>query len=158
MESPPQKPVKLYAVHLKQDDPKKNTIVRAAQFNLILLKKSLRHCPSQALILDPFAKKALTQADRPLLKKFGLVVIDCSWKKTETIFSNPFRTGRFLPHLLAANPVNYGKWDRLSSAEAVAAALFITGFQTQAIQILSKFNWGPQFWKINRDNLEKYTS
>jgi pre-rRNA-processing protein TSR3 len=57
--------------------------------------------------------------------------------------------GRRLPPLIAANPVNYGKWEKLSSAEAIAAALFITKFEDVANLILSKFSWGVEFIKIN---------
>ena len=149
----PKPPVNLFSVYLKQDDPKKNTIVRLAQFNLVKLKSQLRQCPRKALILDPFSKHLLSIEDQPLIEKYGLVVIDCSWKKTESIFQNPFRTGRILPHLLAVNPINYGKWDRLSSAEALAAALYITGFEEQAKEILSKFNWGSHFWNVNQSYL-----
>jgi pre-rRNA-processing protein TSR3 len=149
----PKRPVNLFSVYLKQDDPKKNTIVRLAQFNLVKLKSQLRQCPRKALILDPFSKHLLSIDDHILIKEHGLVVIDCSWKKTESIFQNPFRTGRILPHLLAVNPINYGKWDRLSSAEALAAALYITGFEEQAEELLSKFNWGPTFWNVNQSYL-----
>ncbi len=151
-ESSPSKRVSLYSVYLKQDDPKKNTVVRLAKFHAVHLRKSLAQCPRKALILDPFASKVFSFADRPILERFGLIVIDCSWAKTETIFQKPFRTGRCLPHLLAANPINYGKWDRLSSAEALAAGLFLTGFMEQGQEILAKFAWGSQFWVLN----EKY--
>ena len=57
-------------------------------------------------------------------KNLGLAVIDCSWKHADHIFQK-FRTGRRLPRLLAANSVNYGRWEKLSSAEALAAALFL---------------------------------
>lgn len=142
-------PIKLFSVYLKQDDPKKNTIVRLAKFKLVKLINSLQKCPKNAIILDPFAQKTLTLRDSDILKTYGLVVIDCSWKSIETIFKKPFRTGRTLPNLLAANPINYGRWGRLSSAEALAAALAITGFQDQAISLLNNFNWGTQFWNLN---------
>jgi pre-rRNA-processing protein TSR3 len=107
---------------------------------------------SNAVVLDPFSKTEISIEDAKIILKFGIVVIDCSWESTETIFTSPFRNGRKLPHLLAANAVNYGKWDRLSSAEALAASLYLVGFKSQARELLSKFSWGEAFWEINNMN------
>ncbi len=142
----------LFCVYLNQDDPKKNTILRLAKFREIKIKKKIIHCPRKAIILDPFASKAISPEDYSIILKYGLIVIDCSWNKTETIFKKQFQYGRKLPHLLAANAVNYGKWERLSSAEALAAALYVTGFKEQAKDILSIFSWGSEFFKINKLN------
>jgi pre-rRNA-processing protein TSR3 len=73
-----------------------------------------------------------------------------------------------VPYLVAANPVNYGKRMsviasfspsatmltplaayKLTCLEATAAALYITGFDAQAEEILSKFSWGHSFWEVN---------
>ncbi|MDX1798732.1 MAG: DUF367 domain-containing protein [Candidatus Lokiarchaeia archaeon] len=51
---------------------------------------------------------------------------------------------------MAANPTNYGKWEKLSSAEALAAALYITKFFDLANVILSKFSWGKTFKELNK--------
>ena len=63
---------------------------------------------------------------------------------------------RRLPLLLAANPINYGKISKLSSAEALYSALFITDFISQASQILSIFKWGKSFISLNASPLEEY--
>ena len=145
----------LYALHLNQDDPKKNTIIKLNRFNLVKLGKKLSQFPKNAIILDPFSKNVINFQDRNNLKKFGIIVIDCSWAQIDLVFNRKYKMGRKLPHLLAANSVNYGKWDKLSSAEALAAALFITGFKNEAEELLSKFSWGKSFWEINKDFLSK---
>ena len=142
--------LRLYALHLNQDDPKKNTILRLNKFNLVKLGNKLSQFPKNAIVLDPFSKNIINFQDRGNLKKSGIIVVDCSWAQIDLVFNQKFKTGRKLPHLLAANSVNYGKWDKLSSAEALAAALFITGFKDEAKKLLSKFSWGKSFWEINK--------
>ena len=107
-------------------------------------------CPRKAIILDPFSPVLVSIADRQMVNRYGIIVIDGSWGQIETLFKHNFPTSRRLPHLIAANTVNYGRWDRLSSAEAVAATLFITGFQKEGKELLSFFSWGNAFWEINR--------
>jgi len=139
---------KLFVVYFDQCDPKKCTSMKLKKFNLVKFVPKIRFLPKQAIILDPFAPKILNISDRLHIEKFGLAVIDCSWKHANHVFQK-FRTGRRLPRLLAANSVNYGRWEKLSSAEAFAAALFLIQHNDMAELLLSKFTWGHAFFDLN---------
>ena len=148
-------PPSLFIVHFGQCDPKKCTSVKLKKFNLVKFVPKIRFLPKNAIILDPFASKTLNFRDKQQIDRFGLAVIDCSWKQAENVFKK-FRTGRKLPKLLAANSVNYGRWEKLSSAEALAAALYITSHSTEAEMLMSKFSWGHAFLELNQSILEEY--
>lgn len=108
-----------------------------------------------SIILTPQGK-ILLPSDKKIIKTRGLTVLDCSWKKNDSILKYPFKNGRKLPKLLAGNPVNYGKWDYLTSMEAVFSALFITGFKSEASEILGSLPWGNTFWNLNKNLLLAY--
>jgi len=57
---------------------------------------------------------------------------------------------------MAANPVNYAKIGRLSTVEALSAALHIMGFRSQARELLSPFGWGDAFFDLNGELLSRY--
>ena len=61
-----------------------------------------------------------------------------------------------LPLLLAANPVNWGKPSRLSTVEAIAATLVLSGHATQAEEVLGCVRWGERFLELNAEPLEEY--
>ncbi|MBY8999164.1 MAG: DUF367 domain-containing protein, partial [Candidatus Thorarchaeota archaeon] len=61
-----------------------------------------------------------------------------------------------LPYLLAANPINTYKPVKLSTAEAVAAALYILGMTEEADDVMSAFKWGHSFITLNREWLDAY--
>ncbi|MDA0925355.1 MAG: DUF367 domain-containing protein, partial [archaeon] len=65
---------------------------------------------------------------------------------------------RTLPLLLAANPVNWGKPSRLTTAEALATVLSLIGEDQQAREVLGAFRWGERFFELNREPLEAYAS
>ena len=58
--------------------------------------------------------------------------------------------------LLAANPVNWGKPSKMTTAEALAASLWILGREQEARDLLNSFSWGEEFFKLNRLPLEAY--
>jgi len=119
----------------------------------------MRRIPSSAIVLNPASSKTLSLEDRELIQGNGLVALDCSWNLSEAVFDrNIPGNNRRLPILLAGNPTNYGIAGRLSTAEALAAALILTGFRQPAGEILSLFKWGETFLSLNHDPLEKYSN
>lgn len=61
-----------------------------------------------------------------------------------------------MPLLVVGNPVNFGKLTKLSTVEALAAALYIVGFKEEATKLFSVFKWGHTFLEINSERLENY--
>jgi pre-rRNA-processing protein TSR3 len=144
---------------MKQDDPHKCTAAKIARHRLATPLFRMKQIPRRAIVLNPFAAEILLPADRNLVQENGLVVVDCSWEKIQAAFA--IRMGgewRRLPTLLAANPVNYAKPHKLSSLEAVAASLILTGYQERAARMLSLFKWGETFLTLNAEPLKSYSS
>jgi pre-rRNA-processing protein TSR3 len=85
------------------------------------------------------------------------VGIDCSWNLADQAFSKKFDgVKRKLPPLLAGNPLNYSKLNKLTTAEALSASLFILGYKEQSLELLDKFKWGHTFYELNQNLLEEY--
>jgi pre-rRNA-processing protein TSR3 len=143
---------------MKQDDPRKCTAAKLTKMRLAKPLFRARQIPARALVLDPFATEILLPRHRTLVERYGLVAIDCSWEKTDTVFGEHFRgLGRRLPTLLASNPVNYAKPNKLSSLEALAAGLYVLDFKELAAKLLSVFKWGSTFLTLNHEPLESYS-
>ena len=137
---------------LKQDDPKKCTAAKLVKFGLA---KPINQLTSRTLVLDPFSKKMLLESDKKLVS--SITAIDCSWNLTTTVFNKKFSgIHRKLPPLLAGNPVNYSKLNKLTTVEAVAAAVYIMGDPTLASLLLDKFKWGHTFYALNKNLLNDY--
>ena len=150
---------KLLVYDFRQDDPKKCTSARLRKSRLVRSLPNMRRIPSSAIVLNPTSSKTLSLEDRELIHRNGLVALDCSWNLSEGVFDrNIPGNNRRLPTLLAGNPTNYGIPGRLSTAEALAAALILTGFRQPAGVILSLFKWGETFLSLNHDPLEKYSA
>ena len=151
--------IRVYALMHHEDDPRKCTAARLVREGDIRAARDIRKIPPGAVVLDPEAPKALSREDLKAVIKHGLLVVDCSWNQL-TAFPR-LRSGlrhRALPFLVAANPVNFGRPQRLCSAEAVAAALYILGEKDMATQILSHFRWGDVFLEVNGALLEDYSA
>jgi len=117
----------------------------------------MKFLPKRAVVLNPFSEVAFSPADRKRIEDFGLVGLDCSWEHAEKVLLKHVRgTSRCLPILIAGNPVNFGKPTKLTTVEALVAALYIAGFKEEALQLLSIFKWGHTFLEINQERLESY--
>lgn len=124
---------------------------------MVRVVHSVRGLPRGAVILNPFSDKAFSPADRERLERRGLAAIDCSWIHADQVFELSMHgISRCLPYLIAANPVNYGVPTKLSTVEALAAALYIGGFKEKAERLLSIFKWGPNFIVLNQEFLDGY--
>jgi pre-rRNA-processing protein TSR3 len=144
--------------HANQCDPRKCTGVRLSRMRRGEILSTMNKIPRGGIVLNPVSETALSRADRDAMLQSGLVALDCSWKKAEEIFASS-RLGlqRALPYLIAANPINTYKPIKLSTAEAIAAALYITGFKDAAKDIMSVFKWGSSFITLNHEFLEEYS-
>lgn len=151
-------PVVIY--YTKQDDPRKNTALRLRKHGKAAIVESAEAIPRHAVLLNPFAKKALSAEDLPTMRRNGLAALDCSWTHAEGLF--PQLQGRVrsraLPFLVAGNPTNYGKPFVLSTAEALAAALHIAGEPRQARDLLAPLPFADSFWNVNREPLADYAA
>ncbi len=140
-----------------QCDPKKCTALKLGRFGLARIVSQIRYLPKRAVVLNPFSEIAFSPADKERAEFFGLVALDCSWEHAEKVLRKHVRgTSRCLPLLIAGNPVNFGKPTKLSTVEALAAALYIAGFKEEATKLLSIFKWGHTFLEINSERLESY--
>jgi len=145
--------LKLRVLRFRQDDPKKCTAAKLVKFKIA---SDVRNTNKKNLVLDPFSEKTLLPKDKSLFT--SIVGIDCSWNLADQAFSKKFiGVKRKLPPLLAGNPVNYSKLNKLTTAEAIAASLFILGFKQEALDLLDKFKWGHTFYDLNQNLLEEYS-
>lgn len=140
----------------KQCDPKRCSGRKLHRQNMIKILKPGQRFPG--VVLSPTGTKCISPNDKNIIAKFGIAVIDSSWNKVEETQFSRIRSPnlRLLPYLVAANSVNYGKPYELSCVEAIAAAMFITGYKSDADEYLSKFSWGPTFSRLNCDVLNLY--
>ncbi|MDH3657415.1 MAG: DUF367 family protein [Nitrosopumilus sp.] len=145
--------MKLQVLMFYQDDPKKCTAAKMVKFGLA---QNIKKIGNKALVLDPFSEKTLLPNDKYSIN--SIIGIDCSWNLANQAFSKKYNgIKRKLPPLLAGNPVNYAKLNKLTTAEALTASLFILGFKDQGLELLDKFKWGHTFYDLNQNLLEEYS-
>ncbi|KAK7678561.1 hypothetical protein QCA50_018433 [Cerrena zonata] len=131
-------------------DPKRCSGKRLARAGLIQdLRVGQRF---RGIVVTPKGTQVVSPADRELVEKNGVAVVECSWARLDEVpfgkIASPAE--RLLPYLVATNPVNYGKPWRLNCVEALAAAFYITGFDAYAERLLGAFGWGAAFYKVNK--------
>jgi len=154
--------IPVHAIWLAQDDPKKNTAVKLSRRGDLTLHERFNKLPRRGIILEPLCGKVFGPEDHSTLLEEGgsLVGLDCSWAQIEDSVEQVMRRtklqGRMLPLLLAANPVNWGKPSKMTTAEALAATLYLMGREKQARRLLSAFRWGEQFFVLNKEPLDAY--
>nr|WP_255465234.1 DUF367 family protein [Nitrosopumilus sp. b3] len=136
-----------------QDDPKKCTAAKMVKFGLA---QNIKKIGTKGLVLDPFSEKTLLPKDKFLIN--SIIGIDCSWNLADQAFSKKFNgIKRKLPPLLAGNPVNYSKLNKLTTAEALSASLIILGEKEQGLELLNKFKWGHTFYELNKNLFDEYS-
>ena len=130
--------------------------MQCCKISKIWSRKPVRRTASRTLILNPFSKKILLKSDKKFVN--SITGIDCSWNLVTSAFKKSF-TGisRKLPPLLAGNPMNYSKLNKLSTVEALAAAVYILGEYDLTHTLLQKFKWGHTFFELNKNILQDYT-
>ncbi|KIL58331.1 hypothetical protein M378DRAFT_170761 [Amanita muscaria Koide BX008] len=137
-------------------DPKRCSGKKLARLKLI---KQLRvGTRFRGIVVSPKATQIISPADRDIILKGGLAVVECSWARLDDVpfskIASPHE--RLLPYLVATNPVNYGRPWRLNCVEALAAAFYITGFDAYAERLLGAFGWAESFYEVNRPYFEQY--
>ena len=152
--------LRLYVLAANQCDRKKCTARKLARFGHVKLLAG-PFFPPGTVLLDPFSTRLLSRADLPRAQRKGLLAVDCSWDLADSRSFNRLMRGRrteprSLPFLLAANPVKFGQPYRLSTLEALAAALAILGHRVEAEKILGLYTWGHRFLELNREPLADY--
>lgn len=139
-----------------QCDPKKCSGRKLERMGLVKSLKIKQKFPG--LVLTPTGRKCVSPEDRIIIETKGIAVVDCSWAKIDETPLAALKPshGRLLPFLVAANPINYGRPCKLSCVEALAAAMYITGFKKVARLYMGKFSWGHAFFELNEKALNLY--
>ncbi|BFH73346.1 DUF367 family protein [Sulfurisphaera javensis] len=144
--------MKVYIIDYHKDDPKKCTGKKLVKLHFAELTRQ-----GKGIILDPYSIRTLSILDKDIAKKAGITIVDTSWNETSEIeFRNIKGEHRRLPILFAGNPTNYGIAYKLSSIEALIAALYIINEVEESLKIANLIKWGHTFLELNKELLESY--
>ncbi|KAI8867257.1 DUF367-domain-containing protein [Ramicandelaber brevisporus] len=137
-------------------DPKRCSGRRLARMGVVKELKLTQ--PFKGIVLSPNGTQAVSPADREIIAKHGIAVVDCSWARISEVPFHKMRARnlRLLPYLVAANQVNYGRPWKLNCAEALAACLYIADMNVFGDAVMARFTWGHGFRTLNEDLLIKY--
>lgn len=157
-------PVPLFVRVVGDDHPKACTGRRLLRRGLARETHRAAGLRPPPVLLDPFAPDPLSGADRPIVLRGGILVVDCSWNQLGARggFPEPGGTGRRppfrrrLPILIAANHQHYGRIAELNTVEAFAAALYLVDRRAEAASLLDGFPGGDGFLSLNRTRLDRY--
>jgi pre-rRNA-processing protein TSR3 len=149
--------VKIVMWELNQNDKKRDTGTKLCRLGLASQMPFNKRFGG--IILSPNGTKCMSPADHQIIEKHGVGVVNCSWAKLEDVPFARLKSGgdRLLPFLVAGNPTKYGQPFVLSSVEAIAAALFIAGFEEDSRTLMARFKWGESFFQLNEDALRAYS-
>jgi pre-rRNA-processing protein TSR3 len=143
----------VYMLH--QDDPFKCTAAKLVRFRLAT---PIKFISRSTIVLNPFSEAPVLRYDHRLAD--SVCAIDCSWERADEVLKHQHLAAqgiaRRLPAMLAANPTNYAKLDKLSSVEALAGAFYILNEKELASRMMDKFKWGHTFLELNADLLYDY--
>lgn len=148
--------VRIVVYHAQQCDPKKCSTLKLKRFGFVEVVRQVRFLPCGAVLLNALGEYAFSPADRQRMELYALTALDYSWEQGIQPRLPRFLVSRCLPFLVAANPVNFGTPTKLSTVEALAAALYIVGLKEEAEKLLGIFKWGPEFVRLNYERLEAY--
>jgi pre-rRNA-processing protein TSR3 len=148
--------LRIVVYHARQCDPKKCSTLKLKRFGFVKVVYQVRLLSHGAVVLNALGERAFSPADRQRIEQYGLTALDYSWEQGAQPHFPSYLVSRCLPFLVAANPVNFGTPTKLSTVEALAAALYIVGFKTDAEKLLGIFKWGPEFIRLNYERLEAY--
>ena len=115
--------MRITVFHANECDKKKCTAIKLGKMGKCKIVNNINKIPSGAIVLNPYAEKAVSYEDYRYVQRRGVVGLDCSWNEVSSSkkFFSLSKYHRSLPFLIATNPVNYGKACILSTVEAISA-------------------------------------
>ena len=131
--------MRITVFHANECDRKKCTSIKMEKLGKCRLVYNINRIPSGAIVLNPYAEKAVSYEDYRFVERRGIVGLDCSWNEVSS--SKKF--------------FSLSKYHR--SVEAISATLYITRFKDEAKDLLDGFKWGHTFLELNHDLLESYS-